>query len=179
MSSGLDPKGPSQPSLNQAYTTPGNPVSKEPAEHSQTATNANTNTPQVDKRVPSEQNTSQADATPTSVARGIRGAPPGEEAKGRTEEDVGRHNENDGEQMAAPAESKIADAVENKPGATGGQEGLESDLDRKKAEQAPQREEIKEKKAQEVDVAGVLGQRGGPANPVGKDNYPNTGSDGA
>lgn len=93
-----------------------------------------------------------------------------------TDEDVGRHNENDGEQMAAPAESKIAAAVEEKPGATGAQQGLESDLDRKKAEQAPAREAIDRQKKEEVDVAGVLGQRGGPANPVGKDNYPNTGS---
>lgn len=78
--------------------------------------------------------------------------------------------------MAAPAESKIAAAVEEKPGATGAQQGLESDLDRKKAEQAPAREAIDQQKKEEVDVAGVLGQRGGPANPVGKDNYPNTGS---
>lgn len=129
-----------------------------------------------DKRIPQKQTTSQDEATPTSVARGIRGAPPGEEAKGLTHEDVGRSNENDGEQMAAPAEGKIAAAVDNKPGATGAQEGLESDLDRKKAEQAPAREEIKEQKKKEVDVAGILGQRGGPANPVDNENngnYPN------
>lgn len=78
--------------------------------------------------------------------------------------------------MAAPAESKIADAVENKPGATGGAPGLESDLDRKKAEQAPAREEIKSQREEKLDVAGVLGQRGGPANPVDKDGYPNAGS---
>jgi len=76
----------------------------------------------------------------------------------------------------APAESKIADAVEQKPGASGEQPGLESDLDRKKAEQAPAREEIKRQKKEEVDVAGVLGQRGGPANPVDQDGYPNKGS---
>lgn len=75
--------------------------------------------------------------------------------------------------MAAPAESKIAEAVEEKPGATGAQQGLESELDRKKAEQAPAREEVKQQKKEEVDVAGVLGQRGGPANPVDKDGYPN------
>jgi hypothetical protein len=95
---------------------------------------------------------------------------------GRTEEDVGRHNENEGEQMAAPAESKIADAVEEKPGASGAQQGLETDLDRKKAEQAPAREQIKEERRENVDVGGILGQRGGPANPVDKDGYPNKGS---
>lgn len=78
--------------------------------------------------------------------------------------------------MAAPGEGEIASAVHEKPGATGAQEGLESDLDRKKAEQAPAREAIKEQKKEEVDVGGILGQRGGPANPVDNangGNYPN------
>lgn len=78
--------------------------------------------------------------------------------------------------MAAPGEGKIASAVDEKPGATGAQPGLESDLDRKKAEQAPLREQKKEERKHDVDVAGVLGQTGGPANPVDKDNYPNSSS---
>lgn len=78
--------------------------------------------------------------------------------------------------MAAPGEGKIADAVDRKPGATGGQPGLESDMDRKKAEQAPLREEKKAERQEEVDVGGILGQRGGPANPVDKEGYPNGGS---
>ena len=116
------------------------------------------------------------EATPTPVAYGIRGAPPGEEAKGFTQEEYGKHTELDAAQMAAPGEGKIRDAVEQKPGADGAQPGLETDLDRKKAEQAPAREAIEAEKQKEVDVGGVLGQRGGPANPVDKDNYPNTGS---
>jgi len=118
------------------------------------------------------------EATPTSVAYGIRGAPPGEEAKGFTQEDYGKHTELDAAQMAAPGEGKIYEAVEEKPGADGAQPGLETDLERKKAEQAPAREAIEAEKQKEVDVGGVLGQRGGPANPVDKDNYPNTGSTG-
>ena len=65
--------------------------------------------------------------------------------------------------MAAPAEGKIAAAVEEKPGASGAQVGLESDLDRKKAEQAPEREKVLAEKEDKVDVAGVLGQRAAPA----------------
>jgi hypothetical protein len=45
---------------------------------------------------------------------------------------------------------------------------------RKKAEQAPYREAVKEGREQNVDVGGILGQRGGPANPVDKNNYPDT-----
>lgn len=81
--------------------------------------------------------------------------------------------------MAAPGEAKVREAVMAKPGASGQQDGLETDLDRKKAEQAPAREAVEARKAEGVDVAGVLGQRGGPANPVDKDNYPNTGSMGS
>jgi len=78
--------------------------------------------------------------------------------------------------MAAPGEGKIASAVEDKPGATGAQPGLESDLYRKKAEQAPLREQKKAERQEAVDVGGVLGQRGGPANPVDKNGYPNASS---
>lgn len=65
--------------------------------------------------------------------------------------------------MAAPGEDKIHDAVtsEEKSGAAGAERGLETDLDRKKAEQAPQRQAQKEKEGQSFDVGGVLGQRGG------------------
>jgi len=95
----------------------------------------------------------------------VRGAPPGEEAKGETEETVGRHNEMDGQQMRASGEGQVADVVDKKPGASGEQESFTSDLDRKKAEQAPAREAIKEQRAKEVDVGGVLGQRGAPVMP--------------
>lgn len=87
---------------------------------------------------------------------------------------MGRHNELDGQQMRASGEGQVANTVDKKPGASGAQESFTSDLDRKKAEQASAREEIKEQRAQNVDVGGILGQRGGPANPVDKDNYPNS-----
>lgn len=81
--------------------------------------------------------------------------------------------------MAAPGEGKVANAVDEKPGASGKQEGLENDLERKKAEQAPLREAVEAEKESKVDVAGVLGQTGGPANPVDKKGYPNAGSTGS
>ncbi|KAK5127015.1 hypothetical protein LTR85_008374 [Meristemomyces frigidus] len=171
----LNPTGPSQPGADTAYETKGNPASKEPAEESQAQRNATDNSQPVDQRVPSEQSTSQEDATPTSVARGVRGAPPGEEASGGTHESEGRNNELDADQMAAPGEGKIASAVKGESaGAKGSEQGMESDLDRKKAEQAPARKSVQAEKAENFDVGGVLGQRGGPANPVDKKNYPNS-----
>ncbi|KAK4545684.1 hypothetical protein LTR36_002638 [Oleoguttula mirabilis] len=175
----LNPTGPSQPTVDAVYETQGNAASKEPAEEVQAQRNATDNSQKVDQRVPSEQSTSQEDATPTSVARGVRGAPPGEEAAGGTHESEGRNNELDADQMAAPGEGKIASAVmaEESAGAKGSEQGLESDLDRKKAEQAPARERVQAEEQKNFDVGGLLGQRGGPANPVDKKGYPNGGGD--
>ncbi|WPG97636.1 Hypothetical protein R9X50_00041600 [Acrodontium crateriforme] len=162
-SDGLNPTGPSQPSRNQVYETTGNAASKEPTEQRASQFNAQDNSASIDQRVPQKQTYSIDEATPSSLGRGIRGVGPGEEAHGKTAEDVGRNQELDAEQMAAPGEGKVAGAVENKPGATGAEQSLESDLDRKKAEQSHLRQKMKEAKSEEFDVGGVLGQRGGPA----------------
>lgn len=80
---------------------------------------------------------------------------------------MGRSQDVNAEQMAAPGEGAVADAVKGTKSGGGGKEpGLETDLDRKKEEQAPMREAMKEEQKKEVDVGGILGQRGGPANPV-------------
>jgi hypothetical protein len=131
--SALDPSGASQPTLNQAYTTPGNPASQDPVEKAQSAANAQDDSPQVEQRVPQKQ--TQGEGTASSLGRGVRGAPAGEEAQGRTEEDVGRHNELDGAQMAAPGEGRIADAVAGRTGGvslggSGAEPDMASDLDR-------------------------------------------------
>lgn len=47
---------------------------------------------------------------------------------------------------------------------------------RKKAEQAEARNAIKEEKGGNFAAGGAAGQSGGPANPVDKGNYPNSGS---
>ncbi|KAK4560814.1 hypothetical protein LTR86_005394 [Recurvomyces mirabilis] len=166
-SDGLNPSGPAQPSLDQVYETKGNAASKEPAEERTAEQNAHqvSQSRATDQRVPRTQ-ANYEDATSSSLGYGISGAGPGEEAKGLTEEDVGRHKENDGDALAVYGEDKIADANDTKSGASGAQPGLESDLDRKKAEQAPAREKVQEEEKKDFDVGGVLGQRGGPANPV-------------
>ncbi|KAE9978351.1 hypothetical protein EG327_007438 [Venturia inaequalis] len=156
-----------QPPNDQAYNTAGNQVDKQPAEKSQSSINkASANASGADQKIPQKQSQGIEDATPSSLGRGIHGAPPGEEAKGLSEEDVGRNQELDAEQMAAPGEGKIASAVDRKPGASGAEPGMETDLDRKKAEQAPLREDIKEEREKKIDVAGILGQRSAPADPT-------------
>ncbi|CAK4032241.1 Hypothetical predicted protein [Lecanosticta acicola] len=164
-----------QPRLDQAYETAGNPTDKAPVENTRAQINAQTNDENaVAHRDPSE-TVSFDQAVPTSMARGIRGAGPGEETKGYTQESLDRE-ELDADQMGAPGEGKVASAVERHPGAGGKQPGLETDLERKKAEQAPMRQAVQEEQQRDFDVGGILGQRGGAADPVGKNNYPNTGS---
>jgi hypothetical protein len=156
-----------QPPNDQAYNTQGNQVDKEPAEKAQSAANkASALSSDSSQKIPQKQSQGIEDATPSSLGRGIHGAPPGEEAKGRTQEQEGRNQELDAEQMAAPGEGKVAAAVDAKPGATGAEQGMETDLDRKKAEQAPLREGIKQEREKNVDVGGVLGQRSAPADPT-------------
>ncbi|TKA62712.1 hypothetical protein B0A55_10637 [Friedmanniomyces simplex] len=175
MSDGLNPSGPAQPGLDQVYETKGNQASKEPAEQRTAQQNANDPSQATDQRIPQQQSSSIDDATPSSMARGIRGAPPGEEAKGLNDEDVGRSNELEADQMGTYGEDQIADSVKGtQSGSAGKEQDMASDLDRKKAEQAPKRESVQQEKAEGFDVGGVLGQRGGPANPVDKKNYPNS-----
>ena len=133
--SALDPKGSSQPSLSQAYTTPGNPAQKDPKEQAQTEFNASDNAATVDQRIPTKQATDAEGLRNAKFeqGKGVHGAPPGEEAKGLSHEDVGRHKELDAQQMAAPGEGRVADAVAKGGKGMGGggeQPDLASDLDR-------------------------------------------------
>lgn len=100
------------------------------------------------------------------MARGVRGAGPGEDPSTLSAQDQGKTADVDAEQMGAPGEGRVTEAVEKKPGAGGGQPGMETQIDRKKAEQAPLREKVQSEKEKEVDVGGILGQRGGPASTV-------------
>lgn len=127
--SGLDPKGPAQPTLDQSYEVAGNPATKEPAQ--QQAAYANQHAPAGhDRRVPTTQSSGFQDATPTSLGRGVHGAPPGEEAKGFTSDDQFREGDVEGEQMRAPGEGDVNRVVHEKPGAAGQQSDFASDLDR-------------------------------------------------
>ncbi|KAI3316625.1 hypothetical protein HD806DRAFT_517151 [Xylariaceae sp. AK1471] len=138
----MDPSGPAQPPVNAAYEAEGNAATSNPSE--QRAAQHHSHGKPVAKRFPESRSSGTQDAVPSSLGRGMHGAPAGEEQFGRTQEEVGRHRELDGDQMRAPGEGDVADAVRRKPGASGSQPDLASDLDRKKREQADARNAIKE-----------------------------------
>ncbi|KAI9760724.1 MAG: hypothetical protein M4579_001462 [Chaenotheca gracillima] len=166
----MDPQGPSQPTLNQAYTTPGNPAETTNAE-SQTASriaSSNAASQATDRgvqatRQPHDQ--AGAEATSTSLASGTgtsgTKAEMGREPAGKLQDEL------DGEQMRAGGEGEIMRAQFKKTG-QGEQPSLTSDLDRKKEEQKGAREEVMGQRQHGIDVDGVLGQRGGPANVEGR-----------
>lgn len=127
--SNLEPSGPAQPTLDQVYEAPGNQADKEPAQEA--ATSANAQAPRgQEQRVPSQQSSGIEDATGSSLGRGIHGAPPGEEVNGETNSQDIQARELDGQQMGASGEGAVRDVVDKKPGATGGQDDMASDLDR-------------------------------------------------
>lgn len=133
-----------------------------------------------ERRVPQEQTTSSDEATPTASGQGVRGAGPGERESDLSDQAKGRSHVEDAEQMGDPGEGAVADAVKGKSGTVcGTQPGSESDLDRKKAEQAPARDEVQSQQWKDLDEGAILGQKGGTANPVDKNNYSNTGSRGS
>ncbi|KAK8079155.1 hypothetical protein PG994_002962 [Apiospora phragmitis] len=163
----MDPQGSSQPSQETAYKTAGNAATANPAEQ-RAKEHPHTHGQRLDERLPTGGQSGssvpqQSDSPqPSSLGYGVRGAPAGEESRGRTEEDVGRHNELDGEQMVAGAgEGRVADAVEHKSGATGSEPDLLADLDRKKAEQASKREAIKEGRQHGTYTEGIDPRIGG------------------
>lgn len=227
MKDDLAPSAPSQPSLSQAYTTPGNNVDTDPKEQSEmrdTASSFREGAPvvydftissfchsfsffsptsvfsaklslvqcicyhtrisapclciiiststskptdlQSDQRIPATQ-AKYSQATPTPMALGVHGVNPNDRVRASDLDSDGMPKDDHGQveqmQMGAPGEGKVSNAVSAKPGASGAQPGLESDLERKKREQAGLREEVDERQKKDVDVAGVLGQRGGPA----------------
>ncbi|KAI0199275.1 hypothetical protein F4808DRAFT_218870 [Astrocystis sublimbata] len=138
----MDPSGAPQPPVNTVYKTEGNAATSNPVE--ERASHQASQGRNVAHRIPDTQSTGFQDATASSLGRGTRGELAGEEQLGRTAETAGRHNELDGQQMRAPGEGEVASAVEQKPGASGEQPDLASDLDRKKQEQAEAREATQE-----------------------------------
>ncbi|KAI0414761.1 hypothetical protein F5X98DRAFT_377502 [Xylaria grammica] len=140
----MEPTGAPQPPRSAAYQTEGNPVTLNPSE--ERASHHHGHGHPVAQRGPWDSSSSIQGAVPSSLGRGVRGAPAGEERLGRTQPETGRHGELEGDQMRAPGEGQVADAVDRKPGAGGSQPDLASDLDRKKNEQAQARDAIKERR---------------------------------
>ncbi|KAH8156609.1 hypothetical protein CIB48_g11638 [Xylaria polymorpha] len=140
----MEPSGVPQPPQDAAYQAEGNPVTSTPSE--ERASHHHGHGHSVANRGPGNQSSSIEDAVPSSLGWGMHGAPAGEERFGRTQEEVGRHRELEGDQMRMPGEGRVADVVDSKPGASGSQPDLVNDLDRKKREQTEARNSIKEER---------------------------------
>ena len=131
-----------QPTLNQAYTTPGNPTTQKPNEASTSQQQSPLNAdPKAVHRGPNDQ--SNAEPTPSALARGVG-------AKGDRDEDkVGYTDPLEGEQMHMAGEGKVMAAQWHKTG-FGEQEDLTKGLEAKKEEQREEREKRKQERSMGV-----------------------------
>lgn len=110
---------PSQPSKQEAYKTPGNAVSKEPAERIASTTNAQSSSSgTVEKRFPNDQPTSSKASQST----------PGQNKA----ETLGEHGGFEAGGMVPAPDGKVRDAVVgDKTGASGAEPDMASELDAK------------------------------------------------
>ncbi|MCJ1287961.1 hypothetical protein MMC26_007314 [Xylographa opegraphella] len=157
----MDPKKPAQPSIDTSYDTAGNPAEQTSHEESIAAAKSSTNTgATTEDRGPGDipiPSTHDSEATPSSLGIGAR------DASGDKGEEIGPAASNlDGEQMRATGEGDVYKQQFSKSG-FGEQDDLAGDLDRKKAEQASARAEVKSQRKDDVDVGGALGNRVGPS----------------
>lgn len=144
-----------QPSVDDAYKTPQNPVSHTPSESKAGAQQSSLNNPKTFTRGPGD----QGDIEPKPPAMAAGSSHPDRA------EDVEPADELDGEQTRPPGEGEVMQAQAHKTG-TGEEKSLTADLDRKKEEQKERREQIKEQRKEAMMEGGALGQTGGPASTV-------------
>ena len=130
----MDPSGPSQPSLNEAYAHPSNSAqsSSEHTDSTKTSASQARSGPTFSSREPNDVIT---DATPSSLGYGVQDSRhDAGESLGQAASDL------EGEQMRAPGDGDIARMQERK-GGFGEQKGLTEGLDRKKEEQQALKQE--------------------------------------
>ncbi|KAG8160816.1 hypothetical protein KVR01_009080 [Diaporthe batatas] len=161
-----------QPSNIEPYIQPSNPITKEPLENKVADNRARDNSSaQGNVDVPSERS---QEGTFSSLGSGVQGGSgPVDATEARSTGSMGSgaaeqlQNPNvNAEQLATFSEGKVADAVQRKSGIQKAPDDGEvkyddyaSDLDRKKAEQAAARDDIKAAREAGVDVDG--GSAGG------------------
>ncbi|KAI1172573.1 hypothetical protein F4777DRAFT_508047 [Nemania sp. FL0916] len=136
----MNPSGAPQPPREAAYETEGNPATLNPYE--ERVAHSHEHGRPIARRVSGNHSLEIQDAVPSSLAWGIHGGA----QSGQPQENAERRGELEGGKMTTPAEGRVADAVDAKPGATGSQPDLASELDRKKSEQAEARNAIKEER---------------------------------
>lgn len=164
----MDPTGPAQPNLDEAYHVPSNPTSKTPSETANPSNNSSSSGPTDTRQahdisIPRTQTDSNSEGTPSALGQGSDKPDKGESV-GRAADEL------DGEQMRMAGEGDVYQAQLDKggKGGFGEEQSFTADLDRKKEEQRGMREEIKAERKEKVDVGGALGQRGGVATVEGR-----------
>jgi len=128
----MDPQAPSQPSQQTGYNQPSNPSSQTTSEKSQTHGTFST-APPIDHRNPDDApSTHETDATPSSLGRGDTGPLKAKDISASDAQNCSSNTELKGEQMRAPGEGDVADAVTKKKfGGHGEQQELTENMEEK------------------------------------------------
>lgn len=173
----MDPKEPSQPSIQTSYKQAGNPLEQTPAER-EAASQKDSSAPTVDRRSADEPIPSTHGHAPTSTSLGYGDTGPLKQRQIPTDAETaaGRDPNLEGEQMRAPGEGDIASAVAGQQNHTFGEgQDFGADIGRKADEHKAALHERGQKTAGEieeeekedwtgkkgdVDLEGALGGRG-------------------
>lgn len=99
--------------------------------------------------VPSQHN---ADPTPTSLGAGDTGPLKERDISESDKQNYSKNSDLDGEQMRAPGEGEVSEAVHNKPGGGfGGEKSLTEDIDRQANEHADELHKRGERTGKEIE----------------------------
>lgn len=148
--SALNPNEPAQPSQQTGLNQPGNPASKTTTEERTARTSESG--PETDRRtsrdVPS---THDGAAQPSALAAGDTG-PLKERDISKSDQHPYSKSELDGEQMRAPGEGEVAEAVKSGGGGGhSGQDDLLGDMDRKSEEHEEELKRRGERTGKEIE----------------------------
>lgn len=129
----MDPQGPSQPSQQTSYNQPTNPSSQTASEQSKSQDPSSSAAPPIDHRQPHDvPSTHSGGAATWALGKGDTGPLKQKDIPASDAQNYSAKSELEGEQMRAPGEGDVADAVTGKRfGGHGEQEGLTENMDEK------------------------------------------------
>jgi hypothetical protein len=164
----MDPKAPSQPSQQTILEQSKNPIDQTSSELDTASNAARKNDPTVGTRsVPSQRLEEENNPSQTSMGYGERGALKERDISESDQQNYSNKGDLEGEQMRAPGEGDVADAVQGKGTNAGtghaGQESLTQNMDLKKEaheEELRKRGERTGKEIEEEEGEDWTGMRG-------------------
>ena len=153
MSDNLDPSGPSQPTMQTGLNQPNNPADKTSAE-GQSSQQTDQSAPVDHRKAHDVPSTHDGAARPSALGAGDTGPLKfNDMSKSDEAHPYSKDGNLEGEQMRAPGEGEVAEAVRKGGGGGHAEEGdLMSDIDRKAEEHAAELKKRGERTGEEIEA---------------------------